>query len=111
MDNEDFEKSIRNIYPTELKLKKERQIYKTANFLDLNIKKQNSRFQANIYNKRDNFNLNIIGMASSNIPNKILILYLAISAEILRICKAIFGFQNFIKSAKILIGRIIKEGI
>ena len=38
-------KNIWNIYPTELELKKESQINKNSNFLDLGIKIQNSRFQ------------------------------------------------------------------
>ena len=38
-------KNIWNIYPTELELKKENQINKNSNFLDLGIKIQNSRFQ------------------------------------------------------------------
>ena len=36
--------------------------------------------------------------------------YSAMSAEILLICKASTKFQDFIRSAKILTGRIIKEG-
>ena len=35
--------------------------------------------------------------------------YSVISAEIFRICKATTKFQDFIKSAKILIGRIRKQ--
>ena len=44
---------------------------------------------------------------SSNIPHTML--YSAMSAEILRICKATTKCQDFIKSAKILTGRIIKK--
>ena len=38
-------KNVWNIYPTELELKKENQINRNSNFLDLGIKIQNSRFQ------------------------------------------------------------------
>ena len=38
-------KNIWNIYPTELELKKENQINRNSNFLNLGIKIQNSRFQ------------------------------------------------------------------
>ena len=51
INNESFEKIIRNIYPAGLELKKENQIDKSANFLDLNI-----------YEKRENFDLNIVRM-------------------------------------------------
>ena len=40
INNVNFEKNIQNIYPAELKLRKEKQINKNANFLDLNIKIQ-----------------------------------------------------------------------
>ena len=43
-----------------MKLKKENHINKNSNFLDLNINIQNSRFQTMFYDKRDNFNFNII---------------------------------------------------
>ena len=44
---------------------------------------------------------------SINIPNKIF--YSAVSKGIPRICKATTTFQDFIKSAKILVGRIRKQ--
>ena len=75
----------------------------------ISINIQNSRFQTNLYDKRDNFNFNISRMPSesSNIPKKMFCL--AASAEILRICKATTKFQDFKKSAEILIGRIRKQ--
>ena len=36
INNENFEKNIRNIYPAELEPKKENQINKTTNILDFN---------------------------------------------------------------------------
>ena len=42
----------------------------------------------------------------SNIPHKMF--YSAVSAEILRICKATTKFQDFLKSAKIIVRRIIQ---
>ena len=44
-------KNICNIYPAELELKNENQIDKNAIFLGLDIKIQNSRYQANLYDK------------------------------------------------------------
>ena len=46
--------------------------------------------------------------SSSSIPHKMF--YSAVFAEILQICKATTKFQDFIKSAKVLIGRIMKQG-
>ena len=44
----------------------------------------------------------------SNFPRKMF--YSAMSAEILRVCKALTKFHDFMKSAKILIDKIIKQG-
>ena len=53
------EKNIWKIHPMELK---ENQNNKSANFLDLNMKIQNSRFQIKSYDKRDDFDFDIIRM-------------------------------------------------
>ena len=45
---------------------------------------------------------------SSNIPKKMF--YSAMSAEILRICKARTSFKDFLESTNILIARIKKQG-
>ena len=42
------------------KKKKKKKKNRIANFLDLNIKVQDSRFQTKLYDKRDNFMFNII---------------------------------------------------
>ena len=60
--------------------------------------------------KPDNINFNIIRMSYklNDIPHKRF--YSAISADILRISKATTKILDFIKSAKILIRRMIKQG-
>ena len=108
INNSNFEKNIRNVYPAELELKKENRNDNSANFLDLNIEINNSKFITKLYDKRDNFDFNIIRMLhqSSNIPKKMF--YSAMSAEILRICNATTSFQDFLRSSKILITRTKK---
>ena len=108
INNKNFAKNIRNIYQPELELKKENQINKNANFLDLKINIQNSRFQIKLYYKREHFNFNIIRVPykSCNIPHKIF--HSVMSGEI---PGYVTKFQKFIKSAKIFIGRIIKQGV
>ena len=110
INNANFEINIRNIYPAELELKKENDDDKRATFLDLDIEIRYSKFKTKLYDKRDNFDFNIIRMPykSSNIPQKMF--YSAMSAEILRICKATTSFKDFLESTKILITRIKKQG-
>ena len=51
INNKNFEKNMRNIYPAKLKLQKENQININTNFVDLTIIIANSRFQARVYGK------------------------------------------------------------
>ena len=44
VNNENLEKDIHNIYLAGLELKKEKEIDKNNNFLDFNVKIENSRF-------------------------------------------------------------------
>ena len=86
--------------------KKKTKLMETHNFLDLNVKIQDSK----LCDKPDNINFNIIRMSYklNDIPHKMF--YSAISADILRISKATTKILDFIKSAKILIRRMIKQG-
>ena len=61
--------NIQNIYPAELELKKENDDDKRATFLDLDIEIRYSKFKTKLYDKRDNFDFNIIRMPykSSNV--------------------------------------------
>ena len=86
--------------------KKKTKLMEIHNFLDLNVKIQDSK----LCDKPDNINFNIIRMSYklNYIPHKMF--YSAISADILRISKATTKILDFIKSAKILIRRMIKQG-
>ena len=86
--------------------KKKTKSIKRTDFLDLNTNIQNFRFQTKLYDKQDNFNFSIIRMPYKSISIIHKKLYSTMSAEILRICNARTKFQ---KSAKILIGRIMKQ--
>ena len=86
--------------------KKKTKLMETHNFLDLNVKIQDSK----LCDKPDNINFNIIRMSYklNDIPHKMF--YSAISADMLRISQTTTKIRDFIKSAKILIRRIIKQG-
>ena len=55
--NEDstFEKHSKDIYPTELELKKENNSNSSASFLDIYIYIENREFHAKSFDKQDNF--------------------------------------------------------
>ena len=109
-DNHIFLNNIANIYPPELELGKENHHDNEATFLDLNIKIVQNKFEIKLYDKRDDFNFEIVRMPfkSSNIPSKMF--YNTISAESLRIARASSNSINYSNSIKPLITRMLKQG-
>ena len=81
-----------------------------ANFLDMNISIIHNKFDVKLYDKRDNFNFNIVRMPnkSSNIPARMF--YNSISAESLRILHVSSTALNFATAIKPLIQRMENQG-
>ena len=61
-DGSTFEKHDKDIYPTELELKKENNNNSCASFLDLYIYIENGEFHTRLFDKRDNFGFDIVRM-------------------------------------------------
>ena len=53
-DGSTFEKHYKNIYPTELELKKENNSNSCASFLDIYIYIESAEFRAKLFDKQDN---------------------------------------------------------
>ena len=70
-DGSTFEKHYKDIYPTELELKKENN-NSCASFLELYIYIENGEFHTRLFDKRDNFGFDIVRMPfyCSNFPSK-----------------------------------------
>ena len=60
IDNPYFEQMVGQIYPTELQLNKANSSDTEAPFLDLNLSITNSIVSSKIYDKRDDFNFEIV---------------------------------------------------
>ena len=60
IDNPYFEQMVGQIYPTELQLNKANSSDTKAPFLDLNLSITNGIVTSNIYDKRDDFNFEIV---------------------------------------------------
>ena len=54
-DSSTFEKHYKDIYPTELELRKENNSNSCASFLDLYIYIENGKFHTKLFDKRDNY--------------------------------------------------------
>ena len=62
---------IADIYPSELQLKKTTEYGTQLSYLDILINIENGKYSTAVYDKRDNFNFNIVNFPylSSNIPS------------------------------------------
>lgn len=108
-DDGEFEKCIKEIYPSELELKKEHGD-DSVTFLDLQIDLKEKRFVTSLFDKRDSFPFSIVRMPfkCSNIPSKIF--YSSIGAEILRISRTSMTLEAFVSSSKSLLNRMLRQG-
>ena len=108
-DHEEFYKSFRNIYPSQLELKLEHH-GSHATFLDLDITIKDNIFVYKLFDKRDKFPFHVVRMPhqSSNIPTTIF--YGSIFSEFLRIARCTLLFQDFIPRVSELFHRMINQG-
>ena len=65
IDNPYFEQMVGQIYPTELQLNKANSSDTEAPFLDLNLSTTNGIVSSKIYDKRDDFNFEIVNFPFS----------------------------------------------
>ena len=106
-----FEKNYNNIYPEELKLKKENNHNTEATFLDLSIHiNSNNNFDISLFDKRDGFPFSIVRMPflCSNMPTKMF--YSSLGAEVLRIARANNNRASCVKSCKDIVNRMLNQG-
>ena len=109
-DGGEFSKVFKEIYPPELVLERENASDLEATFLDLHIKIEGGQFVYQLYDKRNYFSFFIVRFPykSSNMPYKMF--YNTISAEVLRICRASFCYDNFITAVEPFMLRMAKQG-
>ena len=105
-DGSTFEKHYKDIYPTELELKKENN---NNSFLDLYIYIENGEFHTRLFDKRDNFGIDIVRMPfyCSNVPSKMF--YGSIGAEFLRISRATSKIEDLTHNCKQLLSQMLKQ--
>ena len=68
------------------------------------------QIQTSLYDKRNSYNFNVVRFLykSSTIPSKMF--FAIISAEILRICRATSSVVQFIKTSKVFLHRMLRQG-
>ena len=109
-DGNEFENHYNEIYPSELILKKENSSHTETTFLDFYLCINEGQIQTSLCDKRNSYNFNVVRFPykSSTIQSKMF--FVNISAEILRICQATSSVVQFIKTPKMSLHRMLKQG-
>ena len=110
LNNTMFEGEICNIYPTELTLKKTTECTSRLSYLDISISIYSGRYITELYDKRDNFNFEIVNFPymCSNIPVRPT--YGVYVSQLIRICRICDNFDNFASRHRLVTNRLIKQG-
>ena len=110
LNNPSFEDAIKNIYPTELHLKKTTENVTALSYLDILITIENGKYTTTLYDKRDSFQFDIINFPdmSSNIPSKPA--YGVYISQLLRIGRICSTYKTFCERHHKLTKKLIKQG-
>ena len=113
IDNPYFEQMVGQIYPTELQLNKANSSDTEAPFLDLNLSITNGIVSSKIYDKRDDFNFEIVNFPflDGDVPcSPSYGVYISQLIRFARVCSDVddFNNRNLFLTAKLLKQDIIK---
>ena len=109
-DSSQFEKKPQRNLHARTSKKKRKFINLKASFLDLNIIVKHTKFETDVYDKRDAFPFFIVRMPyrDSNIPARMF--YEAVTSEILRIVRTKSSKEMFQKLITILLTKMYRQG-
>ena len=104
-----FDKYRGEIYPIFLKLNKENEDSKSATFLDLGIKVGNRQFHTTLYDKRDDFDFEIVNFPnlSGNIPK--IFSYGVFTSQVLRYAIACQEYQDVKTRSAMLVKKLLQQ--
>ena len=119
VNNSKFEKEICNIYPPELtlkrtseseRLKRTSESERNVSYLDISISICGGKYVTEVYDKRDDFNFDIVNFPymCSNIPAKPT--YGVYISQLIRICRICDNYSSFLSRHKLLTERLVRQG-
>ena len=109
-DNGYFDGVIKDIYPAEMVLKKTNVSPQKVNFLDITISNYQGKFRYECYDKRNDFNFNVISFPfmSGNLPqNQMHGLFIS---QLVRYCYTNSTFNSFLKCSNKLYKKLVAQG-
>ena len=108
IDNIHFEHMVHRIYPAELQLNKANASDTEAAFLDLNLSIHNDIVSTKIYDKRDNFNFDIVNFPflDGDVPQRPFV-YIS---QLIRFARASSHVTDFNNRNKLVTAKLLKQG-
>ena len=110
IDNPYFEQMVGQIYPTELQLNKANSSDTDAPFLDLNLSITKGKVSSKIYDKRDDFNFEIVNfpLLDGDVPRSPSYgVYISQLIRFARVCSNVDDFNN---RNLFLTAKLLKQG-
>ena len=110
-NNPKFGNYINDIYPAELEIKDTTDADHRASYLDLDLSyDRDKRLQVKLYDKRDDFNFNIVNFPflSSNIPQSPA--YGVYISQLIRYARASFAYIDFLVRSRLLTNKLLGQG-
>ena len=111
INNPKFGNYIDDIYPAELEIKDTTDAVHRASYLDLDLSyDRNKRLQVKLYDKRDDFDFNIVNFPflSSNIPQSPA--YGVYVSQLIRYARASSAYSDFLVRSRLLTGKLLGQG-
>ena len=109
IDNIYFDQMVDRIYPTELQLNRANSSDTEASFLDLNLFISNGTVSTKVYDKRDNFDFDIVNFPFLDGPrrNSYVVLYIS---QLIRFARASSNLIDFNYRNKSLTAKLLRQG-
>ena len=110
LDNQYFDKMVSEIYPKELVLNKTNCSDVTSSFLDLNISISNGVIRTKIYDKRDDFNFNIVNFPflDGDVPHATS--YGVYISQLIRFARACSHVEDFNERNLFITDKLLQQG-
>lgn len=110
LDNPYFDSMVSSIYPKELKLNKANNSDTSAAFLDLDLSIDNGIISSKIYDKRDDFNFNIVNYPhlDGDVPKATS--YGVYISQLIRFSRACSSVDDFNKRNLLITEKLLKQG-
>ena len=110
LNNRSFENELTRIYPSEIICNRENINENSGHFLELDITIENGKFKTKLFDKRREFDFEIVKYPDtrSNIPDRIV--YSTYVSQLLRCMRVCCDFEDFQAESRVLISKFFDKG-